>query len=198
MFQLSIAQPPGFTKLSSIETVKEQMRVVGASQKTIQSTFTQVKKMEYLDIAIQSSGSFWYSAPSQVRWEYTSPYDYTIIISDGKLSLISGDSKNEFNLDNSEMFQQINSLMLGSVTGNIFESDDYEIVVFENNTYYLFMLKPDANFMEGIITSIEMMLEKKSGIVTRIKMIEAEDNYSEISFSNIKINEPVSEKIFIP
>jgi outer membrane lipoprotein-sorting protein len=196
--QLCFAQPKGFTQVASLDKVKEQMKTVGANQKTIQSSFSQIKKMEYLDIAIQSEGKFWYSAPSQVRWEYITPYEYTIIINKGKLSLISGTSKNDFNLENSEIFEQINSLMVGSVTGNIFESADYTIKVYENNTQYLFSLLPGAKFMEGVITKIEMLLDKNSGIVTSIKMIEAEDNFSEISFKNIKINEPISEKIFIP
>ena len=194
----SYAQPEGFTRLSSLEKVKEQMKTAGTNQKTIQSTFKQVKVMEYIDVAIHSSGSFWYMAPSRVRWEYTVPYDYTIIINSGKLSLISGESQNEFNLENSEIFEQINSLMVGSVTGNIFESDDYDIEVYESKSQYFFSLHPKAEFMQGVIKGIDMLLDKETAIVNKIKMIENKDNHSEITFSNIKINEPISEEIFLP
>lgn len=194
----SYSQPPGYTKLDSYEKVKSQMKKVGENQKTITSTFTQIKKMEYLDIAIHSNGKFWYSAPTQVRWEYTSPYEYIIIINNGLLSLISGDNQNDFNLENSDVFEQINELMVGSVTGSIFSSPDYNIEVYEHTTMYLFRLIPKAEFMEGVLIGIDMFLNKDTGVVTKIKMIETADNYTEISFSNIKLNEPLPENIFIP
>ena len=192
------AQPAGFTKLESIETVKAKMKKLGESQQSISSTFTQVKKMEYLDIAIKSQGDFWYAAPANVRWEYTTPYEYIIIINNGKLSLISGDNQNDFNLENSEMFEQINALMVGTVTGNIFNSSDYNVEVFESSGLYLFNIKPKASFMDGVLTGIDMFLEKESGKVTKIKMIETPENYTEISFANIKLNEAIPEGIFVP
>lgn len=194
----SFCQPAGFTELTDFSELQEKMKVVGENQKTITSTFTQVKKMEYLDIAIQSNGKFWYSAPAQVRWEYTTPYEYIIIINNGKLSLISGDDQNDFNLENSAIFEQINTLMVGSVTGSIFNSADYGVKVYENANEYFFSLVPNASFMDGVISGIDMFLDKESATVTKIKMIETVDNYTEISFSNIKLNEAISEEIFTP
>lgn len=197
-FAFASAQPSGFKKLETFGEVKEQMKKVGENQKTITSTFTQVKRMEYLDIAIQSEGKFWYSAPTNVRWEYTNPYDYIIIINNGKLSLISGDNQNDFNLENSDVFEQINALMVGTVTGNIFNSPDYDIEVFESASHYLFSLKPKAEFMQGVLSGIDMFLDKTTGTVTEIKMIETADNYTEISFANIKLNEIIADEIFTP
>jgi outer membrane lipoprotein carrier protein len=194
----SFTQYPGFTRVVSTQEIQEQMKTIGEKQKTIQSTFSQVKKMEYLDIAIQSNGKFWYTTPSKVRWEYISPYAYTIIINNGKLSLISEQSENSFDMDNSDVFEQINNLMIGSVTGDIFDNADYTVAVYENKTQFLILLNPKSELIKGVVQSIELLFEKDKGVVSSIKMYETKDNYSEISFSNIIMNEPIPEKIFLP
>jgi outer membrane lipoprotein-sorting protein len=192
------AQPKGFIKIEDHTPVKVRMKKTGEEQQTIQSAFTQIKRMEYLDIAIESTGEFWYSAPSKVRWEYMQPYEYIIIINQGKLSLISEASTTEFNLENSDVFEQINKLMVGSVTGNIFDSDDYLVEVFENDKQYFFSLVPRAEFTEGVISGIEMLIDKEQGSVRSIKIIENAENFTEISFYNIRLNEIIPEKIFAP
>ena len=191
-------QPSGFKALTDLSDLKTKMKVIGEQQKTIQSSFTQVKRMEYLDIAIESTGDFWYAQPDRVRWEYTSPYDYIIIINKGTLSLISGSNKNEFNLENSDAFEQINTLMMGSVTGQIFESQDYSIQAFESEKQYLISVEPIAEMMKGVLKKIDLFIDKNEGVVQKIIMTESETSYTKISFSNIKTNEAIAEKVFLP
>ncbi len=193
-----VAQPDGYKKVSDIESLKPALKELSSKQNTIQSSFRQVKTMEYLSMSIESSGKFWYEKPDKVRWEYIDPYKYTIIINKGKLNLISDEKQNEFDLQTSDVFQQVNKLMLGLVTGDMFESEGYKIEVYESVERYLFQLTPEDGVMDGIMERIDLYLEKNSGLVTEITMTEKDDNYTKIYFSNTKLNEAIAEKVFTP
>ncbi len=193
-----VAQPAGYSKVIDIESLKPALEEFSSRQNTIQSSFRQVKTMEYLSMSIESTGKFWYKKPNKVRWEYEEPYKYTIVINNGKLNLISDDKQNEFDLQTSDVFQQVNKLMLGLVTGDMFESEGYNIEIFENGERYLFQLTPEKGVMDGIMERIDLFLEKKSGLVTEITMTEKDDNYTKIYFSNTRLNETISEKVFTP
>ena len=190
-------QDSQFIKVEQTKAFKEKIKEASSKQSNIQSDFAQEKAMEYLNVAIKSSGKFWYAKPNKVRWEYIVPYDYIIIMNNGKLTTVSGNNKNDIDLSGNEVFKQINNLMSGMVTGNLFDSLDYKTDIYENDVQYLIKLEPIDNFIAEIIPYIEIYIDKEKAVASKIKLYESDSNYTIISFTNIRINESLKKDIFV-
>ena len=192
------AQPEGFHSVKSQNEVANYLQKYAAEVKSIQSDFKQEKHLEYLDVALQSSGKFWFKSPDKVAWVYNQPYNYTMILNSGKLRMISDKSNVEMDMKGNAIFEQVNNLMLSAVNGNVFGNKDYAVQSFENDSFYLLMLKPNSSALSEMIKEIHLYFEKKRSVVTKIKLIESGSDFSIISFSNLKLNETIDNKVFNP
>ncbi|WP_449400310.1 LolA family protein [Chryseobacterium wanjuense] len=61
--------------------------------KTLQSDFTQTKKMDFLDKNIVTYGKMSLKSPNMLSWKYTKPYQYSIVFKDNKI-FINDQGKN--------------------------------------------------------------------------------------------------------
>src|SRR6476620_6754715 len=79
------AQYPGYTAL--VDLAKFKLEFSAAAQRTsiINSDFVQEKNLSMLSEKITSKGKFWFKKESQVRMEYTSPFQYLMIINKDKV-----------------------------------------------------------------------------------------------------------------
>lgn len=196
--QSSFAQPEGYTKLSDPQKFESDLKKVSAELNSIKADFVQTKQMQFLDTELKSGGKFWFKNPDKVRWEYTSPYTYTVIINEGKLNLISEDSENEFDMSSSEVFQQVNELMLAAVSGNIFSNSQYNTKGFESSKFYLVLLTPETDHVSELIKTIELYFDKNSLRVVQMRMVEPNSDFSLITFTNQLINEIIEDNTFKP
>lgn len=193
---LNAQVPEGFKKLDINEKLKKEMKDAGSNQHSIQSNFVQLKHMSFLETDLQSQGKFWFEKPGKIRWEYQVPFKYTVVINAGKLSIISNANQSEFDLANSEIFNQVNTLLTASVTGNIFDVEGFSVEIYENPNKYYFVLKPANEALSGILKKIEIWYRKKDKSVGKIKLHESGADYSQITFTDTKLNEEIPDNIF--
>lgn len=190
------AQSGEYTMLSSHDDISEQIQKFSNQLTTIQSEFTQVKRLHFLEADLESSGKFWFQAPDKVRWEYLEPYNYIVILNEGKLNLISESSENQIDMRSNDIFEQINALIITAVSGNIFNNSNYTVNVFENDSFFKIELKPQSSSISMMIEMMELYFNKKDYSMSKIKMIEPTSDYSMISFINSKYNGSLPDNIF--
>jgi outer membrane lipoprotein-sorting protein len=195
---ISNAQPTGFHEVNSETEVSVKLKEYAAKQKSIHADFTQEKHLEYLDVALESGGKFWFQSPDKVRWEYNQPYSYILILNSGKLKMISDKSNNEIDMKGNAVFEQVNNLMVAAVSGNVFDNKDYTVKAFENKEYYLINIKPASAYLSQMIKEMDLWFDKKNYVVTKIRMLESKSDYSIITFSNLNLNAPIEAKVFNP
>jgi outer membrane lipoprotein carrier protein len=192
------AQTDKFVPVEQEIYIEQKIRESTGSIKTIHCNFTQEKKMEYLDSDLKSTGEFWYKYPDRVRWEYVSPYEYTIILNQKKISLISNNSTNEIEMENNETFEKMNALIVNAVSGKVFDNENYTTKILENKKFYKVDLVPGSPQISHLINQMELYFDKGTFSINKLKIIEPNSDYSFIHFSNQKLNEPIPENIFIP
>lgn len=192
------SQTEGFQPIKSQTELASYLKKYAANVNSIESDFKQEKHLEYLESALQSSGKFWFKAPDKVAWIYNNPYQYTMILNSGKLRMISNKSNNEIDMKGNAIFEQVNNLMLSAVNGDISGNKNYTVKSFENEIFYLLILKPVSPALGEMIKEMHLYFEKKRPVVTKIKLVETGSDYSIISFSNLKTNENFDDKIFHP
>lgn len=192
------AQPEGFKTVKTQTDVENFLKKYASEVKSIQSDFNQEKHLEYLDVALQSLGKFWFKSPDKVCWDYRQPYTYTMILNNGKLKMISENTNVEMDMKGNAIFEEVNNLMLSAVNGNVFGNKQYSVKPYENETQYLLILKPNSAALTEMIKEIHLYFEKKKSVVSRIKLVESGSDFSIITFSNQKLNETFDNKVFNP
>jgi outer membrane lipoprotein-sorting protein len=149
-----------------------------------------------MDETIRSKGHFIYQKESSVRWEYLDPYSYLIIIKDGKITIKDDKKTNQMDMASNPIFKQINNLILSTVKGDILLNPDFEAKVFEDSKNYKLELLPKDKNMSEFISRIELILSKADMSVNSIKIEEPMGDYTNIKYSNKKINASIPENSF--
>ncbi|MBT3208319.1 MAG: outer membrane lipoprotein carrier protein LolA [Bacteroidetes bacterium] len=186
-----------FIPIENIKELEQKLNAKSAEINTIKSDFIQEKHLAFLNDTIITKGKFWFKKENQLRWEYTSPFEYIIVINSGKFIIKDEEKISEFDINSNQAFQEVNSLIISSVKGSLLEEDKFEIDAFENSTTYFVSLIPLDEEMKNILNKIELYFDISSLNISKVKMIENEDDYTIISFTNRKLNESVPANIFI-
>lgn len=188
-YQLILAQPQGYQKMANPVAFKQKLNEISKSVNTIQSDFIQEKYLTVLSDKIVSSGKFFFKKENQLRWEYTSPFKYLIILNNDKVYIKDDNKSNQYDLASNKVFREINNIMTGVVQGKLLQDEiKYKPSYFENSKYYLINLTTTDKSMKDYIKSIILYIDKKNYSVLMIKMVEPSDDYTLIQFSNRKQN----------
>src|ERR1700761_3611901 len=71
---------PGLTGAERLQALLERVRLQQREVKTIAARFVQNRSSAMLVAPQQSTGTFSYAAPDQVRWDYKAPTPITVVI----------------------------------------------------------------------------------------------------------------------
>ena len=185
----------GFSPVENMEQLIAQLNENAATIESIHSLFIQKKQLEFLDETIISSGAFWFKKDNNLRWVYKEPFDYAIVIRDGKFSIRDGDRVSAYDIESNPAFSEINKLIVDMVRGNITQAR-FEMEAFENIKYYLVRLVPKDVNMKKVISAMEVYFSKSDLTVAEVIMKESEKDYTHITFIDKQINEAIEDSVF--
>jgi hypothetical protein len=86
--------------------------------------------------------------------------------------------------------------MIDCVQGTIMDSKDFKTNVFENEKEYLLEMRPSSKTLQEFFETILLSVDKSDYSVKSIRMNEPAGDTTTISFTNKKLNEPVSDAVF--
>jgi len=177
------------------DALRTMVKKKAATTKTITSDFTQYKHLDFLANDIQSNGKLAFKAPNMVSWKYVSPFAYTVLFKNEKLYINDAGNKSNMDLSSNKLFKQLNQLITASISGDMFISEEFEISYFKIDGESLVYFTPkDAQFAE-FIKAFHISFSK-TGAVTKVKMIEPSDDYTQIIFTNRIENQAISNAVF--
>ena len=193
-FQLFAQQPVIAQQQQSI--VSEISAAAQAIQ-TLQCTFTQTKELSIMDDKMVSQGTMAFLRPDKLAWRYTSPYDYTFIITGEKVLIGKGKSKNSIDLQSSQAFQGLARLIAGSVTGkSLTQTRDYDVSIMADDKVYIAKLTPKDKRLKKMFANIRLTFNRASHTMQQVEMLEPGGDVTKIVFQNVKQNQPLSDKVF--
>lgn len=185
-----------YKQLREVNAFKEALRKKNDTTNTIISNFKQEKKLDIMDENITTKGKFYFQKPDKLRWEYTDPFKYLVIINKDKVMIDDKGKKSKFDMGNNQLFQQVNDLLVNLVRGNIFSSDNYRTQFFQNEATYKVELKPKGQDMKEYIREINIVFAKSNLQVEQVKMLEDEGDYTIIDFTEKRLNEEIASHLF--
>lgn len=188
------------TSFNSVkDTILLKSKIDNMSKQTnsIESDFIQVKTLSMLSEKITSKGHFWFQKQNNLRWEYSEPYKYSIVINKDKILIKDENKVKKYDMNSNKVFKEINDIMISCVNGNVLSSNKFKIVYFENDKFFKLELSPNEKAMKESLKQINMYFDKKVTSVVRLDMIETGDDITTIDFSNKKINAAIAPEKFM-
>ena len=184
-------------------TAEQQKEIVAKIDKSasamtqMQCEFTQTKSMKLLSKEMQSKGVMYLKKPSKLRWQYTSPYDYTFIMNGDKVQIKSTKSTKNIDVQGNKIFRQITNIILNSVTGGTLKnSSDFTVEVYKTDAGYYAKLLPKKKELKQLYQYMEIWFNPALTMVSSVKMVEKTGDVTVVKLTNTKIGVAIDEKLF--
>jgi len=189
----------GQTKLTAEQQKQlvEKIDKAASAMKSMQCDFTQTKSMKLLKKEMKSNGVMYFKQPDKLRWQYTSPYDYTFIMNGDKVRIKSTKSTQDINVQGNKIFRQITNIILNTVTGGGLKSaSDFTVEVYKSDKGYFAKLYPKKKEVKQIYNVIEIYFNSSLTMVSSVRMIEKTGDETLVNLNNLKANVAINEKMF--
>lgn len=185
-------------KLSTVEiaTFKKEVMQQSEKIKSLKTDFIQYKHLSFLSREIETSGKMVFQVPDLLNWRYTQPYQYSIVFKNGKIHINDQGNKSSFDASSNKMFEKINKLIVGSVSGNMFDDNEFSISYYKNKTHYIAKFVPKSKELNKVIEEVELYFPVDKMVVSEVKLNESSGDYTKIIFKNQQLNAKVSSSDF--
>lgn len=175
--------------MSSSEAANFKAKVEKANQNisNIKTDFVQKKHLAFLTNDIESSGKMLFKAPNYLKWSYSKPFQYSIEFKNNKVLIDDQGKKSSIDIGNSKVFEKINKMIVGSVSGQMFDEKEFDISYFKVPKGVLVKLISITE-MKKYIKEVNLLFPVSSYTVSEVKLVESSDDYTLIQFKNKQQN----------
>lgn len=181
---------------NEIAIFKQAVSVVSKKIKTLSTDFVQYKHLDFLSKDIETSGKMVFKEPNSLLWQYKKPYNYSIVFKNGKILINDEGKKSAHDIGNSKLFVKINKLIVGSVSGNLFDDKEFTISYFKNKDQNVAKFTPKDATLKKYIKQIELTFDREDATVVQVKLLESSADFTRIVFKNKIINANVDDSSF--
>ncbi|WP_339864441.1 outer membrane lipoprotein carrier protein LolA [uncultured Algoriphagus sp.] len=162
---------------------------------SISADFMQRKQSLLFDEPLVSKGLFYYENPDKIRWEQLTPSANYFILNKEEVIQFDGKSVKKSAGLNMQMsiFRQF---IVSTVDGSILNDPSFEKSFQSKNGKMRISLVPLDKRMAKRLVKIELTFDEQTLLLDQLKMYESQEDFTEISFTNQKINTSIPESIF--
>lgn len=181
---------------AEITSFKSAVNATAKNTKTLTTDFVQYKHMDFLSKDIETSGKMSFKSPGMLLWQYTKPYQYSVVFKNNKIAINDAGKKSAMDMGSSKMFNKLNKLIVGSVNGDMFDENEFTISFFKTAEHNITKLMPKDATLKKYIKQMELYFDKKGNMVSQVKMTEPSNDYTTIVFKNKVTNAQIADSVF--
>ena len=195
-FPYVYSQNSEFKTAANREKIISEFYAKQQTVKTLSCTFQQTKFISYLSARIESNGKFFYKSENSIRWEYLQPYQYAIIMNDGKLKIDGNNNDIQYKIRENKYIEKVNDVIQDSFCGDIFSNDNYNAELEENPTQFRLKLIPKKDEIKSFISIVYLHFDKKTLSILSISFHEPSKDVTSIVFSDQVFNQTLDSNLF--
>ncbi len=179
------------------KNVMATLTEAATAMQTLQCRFVQQKTSSMLAEPTVSEGTMHYASPDRLRWEYTSPYAFALIVDGEKIVRVANGKAEELDAKSGRMYQGLVNVILGSASGkNLFDATMFDIVFFDDGDFWKVDMTPKRRDMKRMFSQLVFRFDKKTNTISRVEMKDAGGDLTEIRFEGMVLNEIIDKQIF--
>ena len=170
------------------QTVMAALTEAAASMKTLQCRFVQEKTSSMLAEPSVAEGTMHFAAPDQLRWEYTSPYAFALVVNGDRIEKVTDGKTEVLDGKSGRMYQGMVGLIMGSATGKkLFDTTVFDIALYDDDTYWRADMTPKRRDMKRMFSQLVFCFDKKTNGISRVEFKDAGGDVTSIRFEEIKV-----------
>lgn len=197
IFAITKPYSQSYVEVKSTTSFYEKLKSISENTETIQCDFIQEKQLSFMEQAMVSKGKMYFAGTDQLRWEYTEPYSYAVLMVKDKLFIIDEGDVNQTKLGKNPAFKKVQQLMTKTLRGDFSAQDDqFDQTIEENAEYYRMTLIPRDPAMAEFISSMSLYFSKPDFIMSKFVMDENGDTTT-TTLSNQQINAGIGDEVFV-
>jgi len=182
----------------AIANLRTRVKETAHATSTIACDFRQEKEMGLIAEKIITTGKFLLKKEKKLRWEYTDPFSYIIVIDNDRISIKDDKKVSQFNIQSNKVFLEINRVILGSIQGTLFnDRENFSATFYENPTAWIVKLKTLKPQLRESISEIVIWFNRKDYSVLRLDMNESSGDFTRITLNSRKTNQPIGDEMFV-
>ena len=179
-----------------VAVFKQSVNAVSKKITSLSTDFVQYKHMDFLAKDIETSGKMVFKQPNLLQWQYKKPYNYSIVFKNGKILINDEGKKSAMDVGSSKIFGKLNKLIVGSVSGDMFDDNEFSISYFKTKDNNITRLIPKDVALKKYIKLIELTFDKQDATVTQVRLMESSEDYTKIVFKNKILNAKIDDSVF--
>lgn len=187
------------TQLSESQTQEVicQLTQVASTMQSMQCRFVQEKTSSMLAEPSVAEGTMHYAAPDRMRWEYTAPYAFALVVNGERLVKVTDGKAEVLEGNAGRMYQGMVNLIIGSASGKkLFDTTVFDIVFYDDNGFWRADMTPKRRDMKRMFSQLVFHFDKKTKIIDHVEFIGSGGDVTLIRFEEMKVNEAISDKVF--
>jgi len=182
--------------MSDTLSFKNGLEQFSKNTHSIQSDFTQEKKLKMLNDKVISKGKLYFKKENKLRWEYDEPYPYIVAMNNGKVMLKDEGKVTTYDANANKLFLELNDILMTCINGNIFQTKKFTFKFLESEKNKAVEMTPLNSGMKNFIDKIILYFDTDFS-VAKAEMLEPSKNSTIIVFKNKKLNAEISDALFI-
>jgi outer membrane lipoprotein carrier protein len=196
VFSITAFAQTQLTEIQSQEVIN-QLTQAAASMQSMQCRFVQEKTSAMLAEPSVAQGTMHYAAPDRMRWEYTAPYAFALVVNgerivkvtDGKAEVLEGNA--------GRMYQGMVGLIMGSASGKkLFDPTVFDIILYDDNGFWRADMTPKRRDMKRMFSQLVFRFDKKTNGISRVEFVGSAGDVTSIRFEDIKLNGVIGDEVF--
>jgi outer membrane lipoprotein-sorting protein len=176
--------------------LKTKLKQQAKETTSIIANFTQEKHMSFMNKPQFSEGVLYFQQSDKMRWEQIVPYNYVLLINQGKVRIKDNGREKKITGAN-KMMGKINELMIGLINGELIESEEFKAKYYIFGEFYVVELTPTNQRLKSVFNTIELTFSKNTIHLKQLIFFESSGDKSVMKFFNEKFNQPIQQSIFI-
>jgi len=190
---------PGLDGTARLKALVDRVKIEQSHLKTLEAKFTQTQQSAMLVTPETSTGGFSYAAPDRVRWEYTTPNPISVVIKGEQMTTWYHDLKRADLLKIGRYSNQVFKYL--GASGNMDSLVEYFTVRLtappRKGAPYQMELIPRFSRISKRIKSMTLWIDDETFLPVRLKYVEADGDWTEYKFSDMKKNAGIPEDRFV-
>lgn len=181
-----------------IERLKQQIKSNAETTNSISCDFNQEKTMSLISEKLISKGRFMFRKEKMLRWEYTEPFSYVIVIANDEISIRDEENVSHFNISSNKVFLEINRIILGSVRGTLLQDEkNFRTSYYESPKAYIARIVPMKEALRASLSEVTIYFNHNNFSVDQVDMVEPGGDITRIFFTGKSFNKPIPDEKFV-
>lgn len=165
---------------------------------SIQAQFSQLRHFDFSDKVTESKGRLLFKKNNKIRWEYLSPENRYIVFNDQKIGAKDANQSNTLDINKMPILKEMNNLIQNFSNGSkMLDPKISDVSYFEHKEGYLVVLKPKDKRSSRFINRVEILFDAKEAWPNQMRIIQANKDYTDIKFHDMRRNQNISDNLFI-